>query len=249
MISVNIHAHDRDDHLIKVLESFISQTFKSFEINICETGNLQSTLEIAKQYSKLFKINYYCLHLKIVDRTKILNFLAKKSNGDVICICDADVIKNTDYLQEISSKLTRNTFLVQFVKYLTLRQRNIEFDNIFENECHKNIELNTGAKSQIAIYKETFLELGGYDENFFGWGYEDSDLYDRLERYGIKAHAQNSFGIHLYHFPCKVFKRDIFDRENLKIFNNNVNKTVIKNTVERKGNQWDPNVEEPIKLL
>lgn len=59
-----------------------------------------------------------------------------------------------------------------------------------------------GAKScNLGLWKEDFLTVNGFDENFIGWGYEDSDLVIRLIRAGIKRKS-GKFAIpviHLWH--------------------------------------------------
>lgn len=59
-----------------------------------------------------------------------------------------------------------------------------------------------GAKScNLALWKEDFLTLNGFDERFTGWGYEDSDLVIRLIRAGIYRKS-GKFAIpviHLWH--------------------------------------------------
>ncbi len=59
-----------------------------------------------------------------------------------------------------------------------------------------------GAKTcNLAIWKEDYIAVNGLDENFVGWGFEDSDLVIRLMRYGIKRkwgkYATEVF--HLWH--------------------------------------------------
>lgn len=43
-----------------------------------------------------------------------------------------------------------------------------------------------GKGGRIALHREHFYEVGGYDEKFcLGWGHEDMDLNSRLERHGL----------------------------------------------------------------
>ena len=44
-----------------------------------------------------------------------------------------------------------------------------------------------------AFRKEFVAELGGYDEDFLGWGYLDSDLEQRCERAGWSLAMINTF--------------------------------------------------------
>lgn len=44
-----------------------------------------------------------------------------------------------------------------------------------------------GAKTcNLAIWRDDFLAINGFDERYQGWGYEDSDLVIRLMRHGVK---------------------------------------------------------------
>lgn len=52
-----------------------------------------------------------------------------------------------------------------------------------------------------AFWKQDLLAVNGYDENFEGWGYEDSDLLIRLLHHGIKR-KEGRFAVpvlHLWH--------------------------------------------------
>lgn len=61
-----------------------------------------------------------------------------------------------------------------------------------------------GAKScNLGLWKKDFSTVNGFDENFVGWGYEDSDLVIRLIRAGIYRKS-GKFAIpviHLWHEP------------------------------------------------
>jgi len=255
LISINLHVHNRDKYLDKFLEMLNNQTYKNFELNIFESANLDSTIAIIKKYCNLFSINCWRLHTKFVDRTKSLNFLIKQSQGDIICIADVDVMKMHDYLQEINSKIDDKVFLIQYVKNLDQRTThyfltnniNFNFDVILEKS--KSVEINKGGKSQIAVLKKNFLEIGGYDERIFGWGYEDSDLYFRLTQNGLTSILADSVGIHLWHETSSMFKFRK-DSINLQIHQENIDEKniFVDNTnVTRLDNQWNFD-SIPIKL-
>lgn len=255
-ISLNIHAHNRDNFLVNCLESLSFQQYKNFEINICETANLDSTLEIIKSFSKKMLINCWRLHLKFVDRTKILNFLLKKSKNEILCVCDTDVLKDKYYFKEVNEKINKENFLVQYVKYSTPTIVNDYFKNkmTFEDldkKCEK-IELNKGAKSQIAILKENIEKVNYYDSKMFGWGYEDSDLFARLQLLGLQCIPLCSYGLHLWHKPTWEFKGFRSDKLNLEIHKKNLELKIIKvenENLVRLNNQWDPTILEPQRVI
>ena len=43
-----------------------------------------------------------------------------------------------------------------------------------------------GAFGRMAVARDTFLSVGGYDESFDGYGFEDYDLVSRLEQHGLE---------------------------------------------------------------
>lgn len=56
-----------------------------------------------------------------------------------------------------------------------------------------------GAKTcNLAVWKQDFLQVNGFEEAYEGWGYEDSDLVIRLLRAGI-LRKQGKFYLPLYH--------------------------------------------------
>lgn len=59
-----------------------------------------------------------------------------------------------------------------------------------------------GAKTcNLGIWKQDFLEINGFDEEYQGWGYEDSDLVTRLIKNSIKRKSGKYAVpvIHLWH--------------------------------------------------
>lgn len=59
-----------------------------------------------------------------------------------------------------------------------LDEEQIKQQLIFNDK--KYIEFLTPASSSVVLNTYTFLEIGGYDENFVGFGYEDFEFFNRL---------------------------------------------------------------------
>ena len=63
----------------------------------------------------------------------------------------------------------------------------------------------------LALWKNDFLRVNGFDELFEGWGYEDSDLVIRLIRSGVKR-KEGRFAVpvlHLWHPHNDKSKQDL----------------------------------------
>ena len=77
---------------------------------------------------------------------------------------------------------------------------NLDADNFFaDGYCEELVEVfrdgrrvllefadyHPGCMGRIALRREDFAALGGYNESFTGWGYEDADLKHRAEAWGL----------------------------------------------------------------
>ena len=64
--------------------------------------------------------------------------------------------------------------------------------------------------NNIAIWRHDFERVNGFDERFVGWGYEDRDLQDRLERIGLKVRSVlwRTSPVHVWHPPAPTFARN-----------------------------------------
>jgi hypothetical protein len=92
------------------------------------------------------------------------NVVHRAASNDVVCNLDAD-----------------NYVTAEFTAYLL---------NLFE-QSESVIASGfgeTGFFGRVALTKRWFERLGGYDENFHGWGYDDEDLIARAQAMGLTVH-------------------------------------------------------------
>lgn len=90
------------------------------------------------------------------------------ATGDVLVNLDADNFVGRGYVQFLDDYFSRGYSLaVTNLSFLT--------------------KLGESAGGRLAISKDLFLDLGGYDEEFIGYGYEDMDLRERASRFGCKV--------------------------------------------------------------
>lgn len=231
--------HNRDQNLKLFLECMKNQTVKKFELNVFESANILNSIEILKNYQDYFKINCWQQHMKYVDKTKTLNFLANNSKNEVLIICDIDILKPENFVESMLEKISENKFIVQLCKKLDFNLTQLYLKNFKTykdlNLKEQKTEIWKGAISQTTVLKEKFLEIGGYNEEFFGSGYEDSDLFRRLSEI-LQLEYDSEFGYHLFHGTRNTFEINPLRANNKEIFHKNINKIVIKNNVNRTFN-------------
>ncbi len=64
--------------------------------------------------------------------------------------------------------------------------------------------------NNIGVWRSDLERINGFDEQFVGWGLEDRDLQERLERIGVRVHSvlHRTAPIHLWHPPAPSFARN-----------------------------------------
>jgi glycosyltransferase involved in cell wall biosynthesis len=119
-------------------------------------------------------------------RSHSRNVAMKLATGDIICNLDAD-----NYLGK------------DFAFYV-----NYEFS--FQEEIFLTSGFSDGSTGKICVRKKDFLAVRGYDERISGWGYEDDDLYARLESLGLKRidFVQEEFVQFIEHEMEESFEND-----------------------------------------
>ena len=51
------------------------------------------------------------------------------------------------------------------------------------------------------FHRDNFYKIGGFNENFIGWGGEDIDFYERLEKIGVERSVVLNIKDFVYHIP------------------------------------------------
>ena len=90
--SVLISSYNKGAYLEKCLQSCISQTNKDFEIVVVDNYSSDQTENILKKYSKyiIFKKKSKISNHPAINQIDLLQEGLKISNGEIICLLDAD---------------------------------------------------------------------------------------------------------------------------------------------------------------
>lgn len=132
---------------------------------------------------------------------------AAKAASELLLFNDADTLCPPDQIIEAVQRATLEPGPVFCMdSYLRLSRATTEsltgwhdaFVAPAEQELHE-----PPSNGCMAITRASFLELGGYDERFHGWGYEDCEFNLRAERmFGIRRVAGEA--VHLWHGERRV---------------------------------------------
>lgn len=227
-VSLIITTYNSPEALGKVLESVLTQIRKPDEVIVADDGSGEETGEIVRCFSE--NAPFPVLHVWQEDKgfraAKIRNEAIKRSSGDYVVLLDGDCVVNRYFVSD-HMKLAEKGFFVQG-KRVHVRKGAVErftheqtgsvlalirmaLTREVENVHHlfrlpilppvKNKKLKGIKSCNMSFFMEDILAVNGFNEDFVGWGNEDSELALRFFKYGLvkKVHQFMAICFHLWH--------------------------------------------------
>lgn len=231
-----------------VFQSLLLQTVFPDEIIIADDGSNEETKQLIKdfEYKSNFSISHIWQEDKGFRKAKILNKAISQSNAEYIIQIDGDCIMHKEFIKDHLNAAQKGVYLYgsrvnilpDFVSKV-LENKKVTFGlfskeiknktrNIYIPFLSERYKVHDGISKKfrgcnVSYWRNDFIAINGYNEDFEGWGREDSDLAIRLGNYGIKSKRLRYCGI-LYHIHHTVNSK-----QNLEL-----NDKIEKETLERK---------------
>lgn len=209
-----------------VFRSIEKQTQLPDEILIADDGSSADTKALIEDFSKKISVpvKHFWQEDKGFRKSKILNKTVAGTSVDYIIQVDGDCILDKNFIKDHIKNAQTNTYLYgsrvnilpDFVASV-FEHKIISF-TVFSKEIkNKTRTLHIPFLSKIyqphqgisrkfrgcnvSYWKKDFIEVNGYNEDFEGWGREDSDLVIRMGNKGVLAKRLRYAGIvfHIYH--------------------------------------------------
>jgi N-terminal domain of galactosyltransferase len=137
------------------------------------------------------------------SRSWTFNVGAQFARGQVLILHDNDMLVPTDYISGILDRIRDGAQVVnakRFVFYMSRRTTEAVCagsDSLLA-EAPISIVQNALGGGSVAITRKGFLEIGGMDESFVGWGGEDNEFWDRAQTLKVWNYGWLSL-VHLWH--------------------------------------------------
>lgn len=109
MISIIIPVYNQAAELRKCLDSIERQSYKNYEIIVVDDASKDDITQVAKDYKSKFGISFsFYKNSENKGAPFSRNYGYKKSKGEFIIFCDADVVMREDMLLEMYRVLKEN---------------------------------------------------------------------------------------------------------------------------------------------
>ena len=198
LFSIIIGYKNRDLNRVKKAFDYIDrQSNQNFEVIFIDYGSDDVIANGAKKLlsSKPF-VSYVYNNTQgwFWNRAHALNTGVKLAKGEIVLMCDIDLIIEADFIEKISKLEFKNTFYIFDCFYLP---ENFDFEK--RNVLNDGIHYRQDYVGLCAAKKEDMLAINGLDEFFMVWGAEDEDYYKRLENHGLKMIRLNATEYKVFH--------------------------------------------------
>ncbi len=227
--SVIVTTYKRPDALKRVLEGLGHQTVLPDEVIVADDGSGPNTREMIRCLRK-DSPPYLLHHVWQEDRgfraARIRNKAILQSRGDYLISLDGDCVPGKHFIAD-HLRLAEKGFFFQGKRILVGRSLAPLFTHEDANSPHKllryavtnkirnrhhiirmtrfpsmtSTSLNGIKSCNMGFFRNDILAVNGFNEDFVGWGREDSELAVRLFVYGLKrkGHPFMAICYHLWH--------------------------------------------------
>ena len=259
--SLVITTYNWKEALELVLKSSMVQSELPDEIIIADDGSKEDTKELIESFSKtsLVPVIHSWQEDSGFRAAASRNRAIAKASGEYIVLIDGDMILHRDFIKDHKKNALKNYFLQGGRVLLTEKKTKNVFEkkqisfSFFEdgvlnrkNAIHCNIlskifsnkkDTLKGVRScNISFFKKDCLKVNGFNEEFIGWGREDSEFIVRMLNKGI--HRQtirfNCLAFHIWH---NENKRDSLCK----------NDQILKNAIEKRTHWCKNGINKYIK--
>lgn len=254
-VSVVISTFDQPNALAFALHGFARQSFREFELVVADDGSDESTKKVIEDFRATapFPLKHVWQKNTGFRKARIMNEGVRVSEGRTLVFSDGDCIPHRDMVKlhvehcspgsfctgatvdipkEESALLTRESVARgDYESVLTLKWRAwghwIQFKNWWGLLIGKITQPKIFGRN-FSVDRDAYYAVNGLDENFEGFGKEDSDLRNRLRRSGARPvslwHRSWVFHVNDSADPVRKVPRiprvknlDYYRRENIPI--------------------------------
>jgi predicted glycosyltransferase involved in capsule biosynthesis len=214
-----VYCQSKQDHIYERTKFFIKKSYTTDTIKriIVDFGSIDTISSEIEELCNDHNFKYYNLHLQgnPFSAGECRNFGISKADTDYITFQDIDLYAPDSIYEKIVLRLSESNYYnnVECVPCLYLTE---EFSNQYLNngnwdyshkvahdfykENSQEIKMYAPVTSMLLIRRQYLLESGGNNTEFYGHGYEDFELLNRLANRSNKFIRSRDFYNHDYKY-------------------------------------------------
>lgn len=181
-------------------------------------GNVEIRILEADRYPR-YRLKTACpeaIHCFVEDkdpvfhRTRYLNRLLRETECEIAGIWDTDVMLREDQLREATEAVQTGQAAMSFPYEGPFHMVSSDVSDAFRKEksftlleasvaSGTDVSLPHSVGGAFFVNRKVYLQSGGENEHFYGWGPEDVERVKRMEILGLPVYRATGPLFHLYH--------------------------------------------------
>lgn len=206
VIPIRVDSIERERNLDIVLEQLCD--IENANIYILE-GDTQPLYKLKKEYSNV-KYNFVEDSNPVFYRTKYLNQLLRDAHGAIVGIWDTDIVLPKEQIIDAVKAIRSGRAIMSFPYDGHFYMLSPDDSDRFAKNCTFERSDELVKKSHLAhgphsvggaffVNRKIYLQYGGENEHFYGWGPEDAERVKRMEILGLQVYRAKGPLFHLFH--------------------------------------------------
>ncbi|MBN37174.1 MAG: glycosyl transferase family 2 [Opitutae bacterium] len=225
-LSVIVSTYNNPLALARILENLKAGTKRPEEIHVAEDGSNEETQQVVKNFTQ--SINHHCQEDKGFRKAKILNRAVNACQGDYVVFLDGDCLPHKQFVNDHLAIAEKGYFVQGRRCFIEEDQVNpllqgktslprlmlsgkvsglLKSFRLPKPIVKVNRDMYGLLGCNLGVWREDLLAVNGFDEDYEGWGREDSDLGARLYNHGLRRKMVYGRAL-VYHLNHPENKRD-----------------------------------------
>jgi len=192
--SIIIPTFNRKEHLKKTVETLLHQSYDKFELIIADDGSSDGTELVVSDFKKRawFPVKYFWQ--KNSGRSAARNLGIKNSECDIVIFVDDHIILQKDFiynhLKAYQKHCNKGPLVAVRGRSILVNKPEDAFSfkgklPLFKIDKRRIQDpFYTFITNNLSVKKAALEEVGGFDEDFKNYGFQDSELGYRLKKAG-----------------------------------------------------------------
>ena len=227
-LSLLITTYERPDALAATLKSVLRQSLRPHQVIIGDDGSGPETAEAIRSVAAGtdLPVVHRWLDHDGFRAGRMRNCAAAAATGDYLVLIDDDIMLHPDFLADHAAA-ARPGFFVQGSRALLDEEasrravtgslvwpellspgvgnrKNLLRSRLLSGMFAGEVKGFRGIRTcNFALWRDDFIRVNGFNEDFVGWGREDSEFANRLLNAGVRRRNLRfaGLGCHLHHPP------------------------------------------------
>lgn len=197
-ISIVICTYNRANLIKGAVETLARQDFdqNDYEIIVVDDGSCDNTAEVMADIKIKANIKYFKRPHQ--SRAAARNFGIKNAVGEYIFFVDDDILAPPDLLSEHMKYLKGSSKVIVRGPVINTPYYDLSLN---KKNGIKDISMAFFCTCNASVERKVLADIGGFDESFVEYGWEDTELGLRLRKLGYKV--KFNLNAVVYHYKPK----------------------------------------------